>query len=129
MGHYNNYSSHVGNMWEYMAFGPHIPAFYQNAVSEYTPYNSGIRKEYSLSMFIRVSFINKWLYLILFVGFKAKVNLKGKVTVDATIKRLCNEISQSSASMNNLMTKAMSQLIVVSKLNILILIPAAANAW
>lgn len=116
-------------MWEYMAFGPHIPAFYQNVVSEYTPYNSGMRKEYSLSMFIRVSFINKWLYLILFVGFKAKVNLKGKVTVDATIKRLCNEISQSSASMNNLMTKAMSQLIVVSKLNILILIPAAANAW
>ena len=32
-------------------------------------------------------------------------NLKGKVTVDATIKKLCDEISQLSTSVNNLMTE------------------------
>ena len=32
-------------------------------------------------------------------------NLKGKVTVDATIKKLCDEISQVSTSVSNLMTE------------------------
>ena len=47
-------------------------------------------------------------------------NLKGKVTVDATIKKLCDEISQLSTSVNNLMTengKISSQLMVVSNVN------------
>ena len=32
-------------------------------------------------------------------------NLKRKVTVDATIKKLCDEISQPSTLVNNLMTE------------------------
>ena len=32
-------------------------------------------------------------------------NLKAKDTVDATIKKLCDEISQLSTSVNNLMTE------------------------
>ena len=32
-------------------------------------------------------------------------NLKGKVTVDATIKTLCHELSPLSTSVNNLMTE------------------------
>ena len=32
-------------------------------------------------------------------------SLKGKVTVDVTIKKLCDEISQLSTSVNNLMTE------------------------
>ena len=50
-------------------------------------------------------------------------NLKGKVAVDATIKKLCNEISQLSTSVNNLMTengKISSQLMVVSNVNTLL---------
>ena len=50
-------------------------------------------------------------------------NLKGKVTVDATIKRLCDEISQLSTSVNNLMTengKISSQMMVVSNVNTLL---------
>ena len=50
-------------------------------------------------------------------------SLKGKVTVDATIKKLCNEISQPSTSVNNLMTengKISSQLMVVSNVNTLL---------
>ena len=50
-------------------------------------------------------------------------NLTGKVTVDATIKKLCNEILQLSNSLNNLMTKngkISSQLIVVSNVNTLL---------
>ena len=49
--------------------------------------------------------------------------LKGKVTVDATIKKLCNEISQLSTSVNKLMTengKISSQMMVVSTANILL---------
>ena len=50
-------------------------------------------------------------------------NLKGKVTVNATIKKLCNEISQLSTLVNNLMTKngkISSQLMVVSIVNTLL---------
>ena len=50
-------------------------------------------------------------------------SLKGKVTVDATIKKLCNEISQPSTSVTNLMTengKISSQLMVVSNINTLL---------
>ena len=50
-------------------------------------------------------------------------NFKGKVTVDATIKKLCDEISQLSTSVNNLMTeyrKISSQLMVVSNVNTLL---------
>ena len=50
-------------------------------------------------------------------------NLTGKVTVDATIKKLCNEILQLSNSLNNLMTKKgkiSSQLMVVSNVNTLL---------
>ena len=50
-------------------------------------------------------------------------NLRGKVTVDATVKELCNEISQLSTSVNNLMTengKISSQLMVVSNVNTLL---------
>ena len=32
-------------------------------------------------------------------------NLKGKVTVDVTIKKLCDQRSQLSTSVNNLMTE------------------------
>ena len=49
--------------------------------------------------------------------------LKGKVTADATIKKLCNEISQLSTSVNKLMTengKISSQMMVVSTANILL---------
>ena len=49
-------------------------------------------------------------------------NLKRKVTVDATIKKLCNEILQLSTSVNNPMTekgKISSQLMVVSNVNTL----------
>ena len=52
-------------------------------------------------------------------------NLKGKVTVDATIKNLCDEISQLSTSVNNLMTakgKISSQTMVVSNVNNLLVI-------
>ena len=47
-------------------------------------------------------------------------SLKGKVTVDATIKKLCDGISQLSTSVNNLMTengKISSQVMVVSNVN------------
>ena len=49
-------------------------------------------------------------------------NLKGKVTVVATIKKLCDAISQLSASVNNLMTEngKISQLMVVSNINTLL---------
>ena len=50
-------------------------------------------------------------------------NLKGKVTVDATIKKLCNDILQLSTTVNNLMTenqKISSQLVVVSNVYILL---------
>ena len=50
-------------------------------------------------------------------------NLKGKVTVDATIKKLCDEISQLSTAVNNLMTgnrNISSQLMVVSNINTLL---------
>ena len=50
-------------------------------------------------------------------------NLKGKVTVNATIKKLCDEISQLSTLVNNLMTengKISSQLMVVSNVNTLL---------
>ena len=50
-------------------------------------------------------------------------NLKGKVTVYDTIKKLCDEISQLSTSVNNLMTKngkISSQLMVVSNINNLV---------
>ena len=49
--------------------------------------------------------------------------LKGKVTVDATVKKLCNEISQLSTLVNNLMTengKISSQLMCVSNVNTLL---------
>ena len=52
-------------------------------------------------------------------------NLKGKVTVDATIKKLCDEMSQLSTAKNNLITesgKISSQLMVVSDVNTLLLI-------
>ena len=52
-------------------------------------------------------------------------NLKGKVTVDATIKKLCDEMSQLSTAKNNLITesgKISSQLMVVSDANTLLLI-------
>ena len=51
-------------------------------------------------------------------------NLKGKVTVDATIKKSCDEISQLSTSVNSLMTenvKISSQLMVVSNINTLLI--------
>ena len=51
-------------------------------------------------------------------------NLKGKVTVDATIKKLCDEISQLSTLVNNLMKengKISIQLMVVSNVNTLLL--------
>ena len=51
-------------------------------------------------------------------------NLKEKVTVDATIKKLCDEISQLSMSVNNRMTengKISSQLMVVSNVNTLLI--------
>ena len=47
-------------------------------------------------------------------------SLKGKVTVDANIKKLCDEISQLSTSVNNLTTengKISSQLMTVSNEN------------
>ena len=47
-------------------------------------------------------------------------NVKGKVTVEATIKKLCDEISQLSTSVNNLMTengKVSSQVMVVFNIN------------
>ena len=50
-------------------------------------------------------------------------SLKGKVSVDATIKKLCDEISQLSTSVNNLMTengKISSQLMVASNANTLL---------
>ena len=50
-------------------------------------------------------------------------NLKGKVTADATIKKLCDEISQLPTSVNNLMTKngkISSQLMVASNVNTLL---------
>ena len=50
-------------------------------------------------------------------------NLKGKVTVDATIKKLFDEISQLSTLVNNLMKengKISSQLMVVSNVNTLL---------
>ena len=50
-------------------------------------------------------------------------NLKGNVTVYATIKKLCDEISQLSTSVNNLTTengKISSQLMVVSNINNLV---------
>ena len=50
-------------------------------------------------------------------------SLKGKVTVNATIKKLCDEISQLSTSVNNLVTengKISSQLMVVSNANTLL---------
>ena len=50
-------------------------------------------------------------------------NLKGKVTVNATIKKLCDEILQLSTLVNNLMTengKISSQLMVVSNVNTLL---------
>ena len=50
-------------------------------------------------------------------------NLKGKVTVDATIKKLCDEISQLSTLVNNLMKengKISIQLMVVSNVNTLL---------
>ena len=49
--------------------------------------------------------------------------LKGKITVEATIKKLCNEISQLSTSVNKLMTengKISSQMMIVSTANILL---------
>ena len=49
-------------------------------------------------------------------------NLKGNVTFDATIKKLCEEISQLSTSVNNFMTenwKISSQMMLVSNVNIL----------
>ena len=52
-------------------------------------------------------------------------NLKGKVTVDATIKKLCDEISQLSTSVNNLITeneKLGSQLMVMSNISSLLAI-------
>ena len=52
-------------------------------------------------------------------------NLKRKVTVDATIKKLCDEMSQLSTAKNNLITesgKISSQLMVVSDVNTLLLI-------
>ena len=36
---------------------------------------------------------------------KSHKNLKGKVAVNATIKKLCDEILQLSRAVNNLMTK------------------------
>ena len=51
-------------------------------------------------------------------------NLKGKVTVDATIKKLCNEILQQLLSLNNLMIengKISSHLMVASKVNTLLI--------
>ena len=48
-------------------------------------------------------------------------NLKGKVAVDATIKMLCDEISQLLTSVTNLMIengKISGQLMVVSNINI-----------
>ena len=59
-------------------------------------------------------------------------NLKGKVTVDATIKELCNEISQLSTSVNNLMTengKISSQLMVVSNVNTLLVTHVTELVW
>ena len=50
-------------------------------------------------------------------------SLKGKVTVDGSIKKLCDEISQLSSSVNKLMTengKISSQLMVVSNANTLL---------
>ena len=50
-------------------------------------------------------------------------NLKGKVTVDATVKKLCDEILQLSTLVNNLMTengKISSQLMFVSNVNTLL---------
>ena len=50
-------------------------------------------------------------------------NLKGKVTVDGTIKKLYDEISQISTSVNKLMAengKISSQLMVVSNVNTLL---------
>ena len=50
-------------------------------------------------------------------------NLKGKVTVNTTIKQLCDELSQLSTSVNNLITekeKISSQLMVVSNINSLL---------
>ena len=52
-------------------------------------------------------------------------NLKGKVTVCAIIKRLCDEISQLSTSANNLMREngnISSQLMIVSNINALLVI-------
>ena len=51
-------------------------------------------------------------------------SLKGKVTGAATIKKLCDKISQLSTSVNNLMTengKISSQLMVVSNTNTLLI--------
>ena len=59
-------------------------------------------------------------------------NLKGKVTVDATIKELCNEMSQLSTSVNNLMTengKISSQLMVVSNVNTLLVTHVTELVW
>ena len=50
--------------------------------------------------------------------------LKGKVTVDATIKKLWDEISQLSTSVNNLMKengKISSQMMVFSNINTLLI--------
>ena len=50
-------------------------------------------------------------------------NLKGKVTVNTTTKQLCDELSQLSTSVNNLITekeKISSQLMVVSNINSLL---------
>ena len=50
-------------------------------------------------------------------------DLKRKVTVDATIKKLCDKISQLSTSVKNLMMengKISSQLMVVSNVNTLL---------
>ena len=59
-------------MQEYMAFDPDIPVFYRYKVSGYTPYNSSIRRECSISVFIRVILMNKIIISILFICFKTK---------------------------------------------------------
>ena len=54
-------------MREYMAFDPDIPVFYRYKVSGYTPYNSSIRRECFISVFIRVILMNKIIISILFI--------------------------------------------------------------
>ena len=57
-------------------------------------------------------------------------NLKEKVSVDTTVKKLCNKISQLSTSVNNITTeneKLSSQLMVASNISILLVTRATES--